>query len=171
MPEILDIIDLEDQVIGQATRDDIYAHKHMYRIVHIFVKDSAGRQLFQLRSPQSRYLPLHWSTAVGGHIHTGESYEAAAKREMAEEIGITDCPLREVGKFLYVSASGHKKYLSVFEAIIDDGFIPSEREIAELRFFTPEEAHELIMTGENIHPELRFLWEKLFYELKFQPLS
>ncbi len=161
MPEILDIVNLDDQVIGQDTKENIYLKRHIHRIVHIFVKDSSGRQLLQLRGAKSSYLPLHWSTAVGGHVQSGESYEDAAKREMMEEIGITDCALREIGKFFY-EWIGPKKYLGVFEATIDAGFTPSEQEVADIQFFLPEEAHELIMTGEKIHPELKFLWEKLF---------
>lgn len=161
MPEILDIINLNDQIIGQDTKENIYLEKHMHRIVHIFIKDSSGRQLLQLRSIKSSYLPLHWSTAVGGHVQSGESYEDAARREMTEEIGILDCTLREIGRFFY-EWIGPKKYLGVFEAIIDTGFMPSEQEVAEVRFFLLEEAQELIMTGEKIHPELKFLWEKIF---------
>ncbi|MEI6711578.1 MAG: NUDIX domain-containing protein [bacterium] len=101
MPEILDIINLNDQIIGQDTKENIYLEKHMHRIVHIFIKDSSGRQLLQLRSIKSSYLPLHWSTAVGGHVQSGESYEDAARREMTEEIGILDCTLREIGRFFY----------------------------------------------------------------------
>jgi isopentenyldiphosphate isomerase len=101
MTEILDIINMDDQVIGQATREDVYAQKHIHRIIHVIVRDSSGRQLLQLRSAESKYLPLHWSTAVGGHVHAGESYEDAARREMEEEIGITGSALREVGTFFY----------------------------------------------------------------------
>lgn len=101
MLEILDIINIDDQVIGQDTKENIYLKRHMHRIVHIFVKDNSERQLLQLRGAQSSYLPLHWSTAVGGHVQSGESYEDAARREMMEEIGITDCSLREIGKFFY----------------------------------------------------------------------
>jgi 16S rRNA (adenine1518-N6/adenine1519-N6)-dimethyltransferase len=101
MLEILDIINIDDQVIGQDTKENIYLKRHMHRIVHIFVKDNSERQLLQLRGKKSSYLPLHWSTAIGGHVQSGESYEDAARREMMEEIGITDCSLREVGKFFY----------------------------------------------------------------------
>lgn len=57
MSEILDIINIDDQVIGQATREDVYANKHMHRIVHIIVRDSAGRFLLQTRSETVKYLP------------------------------------------------------------------------------------------------------------------
>lgn len=161
MPEILDIINMEDQVIGQATREDVYAEKHMHRIIHVIVRDSAGRFLLQIRSETVKYLPLHWSTAVGGHVQTGETYEAAAWRELEEEIGITHGELREMGKFLYEKDDGLKKYLTIFELITDEDIRVGE-EVSNTQFFTPEEAHGLITTHDKIHPELRFLWEKLF---------
>jgi hypothetical protein len=46
--------------------------------------------------------------------------------------------------------------------VVDGGFTLSEREVADVQFFSPEEAKKLIMTGEKIHPELKFLWGKLY---------
>jgi isopentenyl-diphosphate Delta-isomerase len=160
MPEIIDIINMNDQVIGQATREDVYAKNHMHRIVHIIVRDSAGRFLLQIRSATVKYRPLHWSTAAGGHVQTGETYEQAARRELEEEIGITQGELREVGKFFY-QPSDLPKYLWVFEFITDADVALGE-EVASTQFFTPEEAHELITTHDKIHPELKFLWEKIY---------
>jgi 16S rRNA (adenine1518-N6/adenine1519-N6)-dimethyltransferase len=68
MPEILDIINMDDQVIGQATREDVYANNHMHRIVHIVVRDKAGRFLLQIRSATVKYRPLHWVTSAAGHV-------------------------------------------------------------------------------------------------------
>lgn len=38
----------------------------------------------------------------------------------------------------------------------------SEEEVAGVEFFTPKEAHALITTHDKVHPELKFLWEKLY---------
>ncbi len=160
MPEILDIINLNDQVIGQATREDVYANKHMHRIVHIIVRDSAGRFLFQIRSETVKYRPLHWCAAACGHVQTGETYAEAARRELEEEIGIVDGELHDLGKIFYQSGN-LPKYLGVFELTTDADITVGE-EVSSTQFFTPEEAHELITTHDLIHPELKFLWEKLY---------
>jgi len=160
MPEILDIINIDDQVIGQATREDVYAEKHMHRIIHVIVRDKAGRFLLQIRSETVKFRPLHWSTAAGGHVQTGETYEQAARRELEEEIGLKHGELRELGKFFY-QPNDLPKYLWVFEFVADEDIIIGE-EVASVQSFSPEEAHTLITTHDKIHPELKFLWEKLY---------
>ena len=110
MPEILNIIDIDDQIIGQATREAIYAENHMHRIVHVMVRDIAGRFLFQVRSPTVQFRPLYWSTSAGGHVQAGETYEEAARREMEEEIGVIVGDIREMGTFYY-ERDGIRKYL------------------------------------------------------------
>ncbi|MBP6920999.1 NUDIX domain-containing protein [Candidatus Gracilibacteria bacterium] len=160
MPEILNIINIDDQIIGQATREAIYAENHMHRIVHVMVRDIAGRFLFQVRSPTVQFRPLYWSTSAGGHVQAGETYEEAARREMEEEIGVIVGDIREMGTFYY-ERDGIRKYLGVFEYILDQELNIGE-EVSSVEFFSPDEAHALITTHEKIHPELKFLWEKLY---------
>lgn len=161
MPEILDIINMDDQIIGQTTREDVYAQKHMHRIVHIIVRDRAGRFLLQIRSATVQYLPFYWVASAAWHVKTGETYEAAAWRELQEEIGITDGELRMMGKFLFEKDDGLRKYLTIF-GLITDADITLGEEVLSMKFFTPEEAHKLITTHEKVHPELKFLWEKFY---------
>lgn len=93
-------------------------------------------------------------------VQTGETYEEAAWRELQEEIGITDGDLHHMGKFLF-ERWDLQKYIAVFELIAEDGIMLGE-EVASTQFFTPEEAHELITTHDKIHPELKFLWKKIY---------
>ncbi len=160
MPEILNIIDIDDQIIGQATREDIYANKHIHRIVHVMVRDISGRFLLQIRSATVQFRPLHWATSAGGHVQAGETYEEAARREMEEEIGVIVGEIREMGKFYY-EWDGIRKYLWAFEYILDQDLNIGE-EVSSVEFFSPDEAHTLITTHDRVHPELKFLWEKLY---------
>jgi 8-oxo-dGTP diphosphatase len=52
-----------------------------------------GREvLLQLRRGTG-YMDDHWAAAVAGHVEKGESVFAAADREGAEEVGVTDLDL------------------------------------------------------------------------------
>ena len=45
--------------------------------------------------------PSWWDLAVGGVVSAGESYDAAALRELDEEVGVTGVPLVELGVGTY----------------------------------------------------------------------
>lgn len=52
-----------------------------------------GREvLLQLRRGTG-YMDEHWAAAVAGHVEKGESVYAAATREAAEEVGVSDLAL------------------------------------------------------------------------------
>lgn len=54
----------------------------------------AGREvLLQLRR-STGYMDDHWAAAAAGHVERGETAYDAARREAAEELGITDVDLR-----------------------------------------------------------------------------
>ncbi len=55
---------------------------------------SADREvLLQLRRGTG-FMDGHWAAAVAGHVERGESVLVAARREAAEEVGITEVQLR-----------------------------------------------------------------------------
>ena len=87
--EIFDVVDADDQVTGTATRGEVHAQKLTHRAVHVFVFNKRGDLLLQKRSLLKDMCPGLWDSSVSGHLDSGESYEAAAVRELEEEMGIT----------------------------------------------------------------------------------
>lgn len=57
--------------------------------VHIWIQRPDGALLMQRRSPQKENDPDRWDISVAGHVAAGESAEEAARREVAEEIGLS----------------------------------------------------------------------------------
>ena len=52
----------------------------------------------QKRSRLKDKCPGLWDSSAAGHVDSGEDYAACATRELAEELGLEDHDLKEVGK-------------------------------------------------------------------------
>lgn len=63
----------------------------------VVVRDSLGRVYVHRRTPTKDVYPGRRDFAAGGVIAAGEAPDAAAARELAEELGITDTPLTSLG--------------------------------------------------------------------------
>jgi isopentenyldiphosphate isomerase len=86
--EWFDVVNERDEVIRRATRREVHATGLWHRAVHVLVFDAAGRVLLQMRSMLKDLSPGKWDSSCSGHLDAGEDYDAAAVRELAEEIGV-----------------------------------------------------------------------------------
>ncbi len=86
--EVFDIVDDRDCVIGQGFRGEIHRQGLKHRAVHLFWWRPDGQMGWQRRSYAKDNCPGMISSACAGHVDAGESYLAAAYRELFEELGI-----------------------------------------------------------------------------------
>jgi isopentenyl-diphosphate delta-isomerase len=96
--EIFDVVDEFDRVLRQAPRSIVHSQKWLHRAVHIFVLNSRGELLLQLRTSTKDEYPRCYTSSASGHLHAGEDYLPAAHRELAEELGLI-CELEFLKKF------------------------------------------------------------------------
>ena len=137
--EIFPLVDEEGAVIGSATRGECHSgSKLLHPVVHLHVFNSQGQVYLQRRPDWKDIQPGKWDTAVGGHIDYGENPSDALRREVREELGITDFTPRSLGK--YVFESKKERELVYVNTTIYDGVIsPSTEELAGGRFWTIDE--------------------------------
>ncbi|MCC6847649.1 MAG: NUDIX domain-containing protein [Deltaproteobacteria bacterium] len=90
--EIVDVVDEDDRVVGRVTRAEMRRRNLLHRAVYIIVRNERGDFFVHLRTTTKDVYPGRWDVTVGGVVAAGESYEAAARRELAEETGIRDAP-------------------------------------------------------------------------------
>jgi isopentenyldiphosphate isomerase len=102
--ELVDIVDEGDHVIGVASRAEVRAQNLRHRAAYILVFDSQGRLFVHQRTPQKDVYPGWFDVTAGGVVGAGESYDAAARRELAEELGITGALLRPLLRFQFADA-------------------------------------------------------------------
>lgn len=146
--EFFVIVDEDDRAVGRASRRECHGNPALvHRTAHVVVRSSDGRILLQKRNRNKDIQPGKWDTAVGGHVHAGESYEEAARREMAEEIGLAGpLPLQHLFDTRIRNAV-ESENVRVFGLTHDGPFVPQAGEIEALRFWTAAEVDEALGTG------------------------
>jgi 8-oxo-dGTP pyrophosphatase MutT (NUDIX family) len=160
--EFLDIVDKNDKVIGQASKDEIYKQFLCHRIAHVLRFNDRGEMILQKRSADVFFCPCHWSTAVGGHVQAGETYKQAALREYQEELGLVS-DLKFLGYDFYsVPSSPLQKFLTTFSTNFNGIFNPDKKVISEVAAFDIAEITKMIKAGEKFHPELLFILQKYY---------
>jgi len=133
LEELFDIVDGDDNVIGQATRRECHAEPALiHRAAFVLVFNDRGEILWQERSLSKDVNPGQWVTSVSGHVNAGESYEEAAVRETREELGV-DLPVEFLGKFLYRYPT-ETEYSAVFRTFSSGPFDYNRDEIASVAF-------------------------------------
>lgn len=140
--EVFDIVDQNDIVIGQRSRRECHGNPvFIHRVSHVLLFNSEGQLLLQKRSLTKDVQPGRWDTSVGGHLDQGETYLAAAQREMEEELAVRGVSLH----FLYPSQLRNdfeSENVMTYLAVYDGTVCKNPDEIDDVRFWTEAEICE-----------------------------
>jgi len=99
--ELVDVVDDQDRVTHQVTRSEIRRGNLRHRSVYILVFNSDGRLFIHQRTANKDVFPGYWDVTIGGVVQAGEEYNAAARRELQEELGIHPSALRRLFSMRY----------------------------------------------------------------------
>lgn len=159
--ELFPVVDEQGNVIGSIDRG--HAHdgsKILHPVVHLHVFNSKGELYLQKRPQWKDIQPGKWDTATGGHVDLGENVEQALKREVREELGITDFQPESLGHYIF-EGPRERELVYVHRTVYDGIVSPSKEELDGGRFWSQEEIKENIGKG-VFTPNFESEYQKFF---------
>lgn len=157
--EIFDIVDSEDRVIGTARRGDVHANGWLHRAVHIMVRRQNGDVYLQKRSMEKDCHPGVWDSSASGHLDSGEYYDAAAIRELGEELGVKVDSVVEIGALKASEITG-QEFVRIYRIEHEGPFTLHPTEIDEGKW-VPVDTLDRWLTNspEDFAPCFTKVWE------------
>lgn len=140
---LIDRVDSQDRPIGVVPRRAALSEGANFRTAHVFVFDRRGWLLLQRLAAGRERHPGRWGSSVAAYLFAGESYEEAARRRMAAELGLAG-QLHALGK-MQMRDEASTKFVGLFEFISDHAEISEPSHIAELRFRPLEELDRAVI--------------------------
>ncbi|MEV0218807.1 NUDIX domain-containing protein [Streptomyces sp. NPDC050704] len=128
MTELVERVDEQDRVLNVVDRGEAIRRGWLHRVATVVCRDAEGRVLVHRRPEDTSRFPGQYNWLLGGAAEVGESYEEAAARELAEELGVR-ATVRFVFKYLCRGAIS-PYWMAVHEAVIAGDVTPDPSEIA-----------------------------------------
>lgn len=126
--EVVALYDDGGRPDGSAPRSVMRAQNLRHGATGIVVRDPYGRVYVHRRTPTKDVYPAHWDFTAGGVLQAGEDPLEGARRELAEELGVTS-ELESLGESDYYDA--HTSYHAFRYVTSWDGPItPQPEEVA-----------------------------------------
>ena len=173
--ELFPITDEDGRILGKLTRGEAHSGSRiLHPVVHLHVFNSKDEIFLQQRPLWKDIQPGKWDTAVGGHIdysecldadgnekqELGDSVVTALRREVREELGITDFEPIVMGHYVF-EGPRERELVYVHKTIYDGEVAPSKEELAGGKFWTKEEIRQNIGKG-VFTPNFEDEYQKLF---------
>ena len=144
--ELFPIVDNDGRTIGSATRGECHSGSMLlHPVVHLHLFNSSGDLYLQRRPDWKDIQPGKWDTAVGGHVDFGEDTDDAIRREIREELGLTDLALTKITSYIF-QGTREREYVNVYTAVSDIEPTPSD-ELDGGRFWSRSEIGNAIGQG------------------------
>jgi len=144
--ELFPVVDETGRTIGCATRGECHdGRRLLHPVVHLHLFNSRGELYLQKRPLWKDIQPGRWDTAVGGHVDYGETPDEALRREVREELGVTEFTPERIMQYVFDSVR-ERELVYVNRAVYDGPVAPSD-ETDGGRFWTMDEIRRTLGTG------------------------
>lgn len=139
----MSLVDEHGAVVGRAPRARMRRDNLRHAATAVLVRRTDGRIYVHRRSDRKDWCPGCHDAAAGGVVVEGEQPEESARRELAEELGITGVPLRPLGTSLHEDDTV-RVFEHCFEVTYDGVVTHSDGEVAWGTWMTLPELGDLL---------------------------
>lgn len=167
---LIQIVDENDVPLRGGTKQEIWNAGLCHRVARVMCEDKRGNVLLQKRTADTPLFPECWDNSAAGHVDEGESHLVAAKRELAEEIGIKDIELEEVK---YYKTDGKfeqrilRRWTRLYKVILPEStdFLLQPDEVIAVRWVSRQELADIVTN----HPDTVSDGLREAYEIMYKP--
>ncbi len=153
------VVDDHDTVVGSEYMRIAVEKALIRRASRVYVFNDSGKLLIQQRSTKVAK-PLLFDQSAAGHVDEGETYEEAAERELYEELGLQDYPLKPV----VTSFRDRDFFNAIYKITIPDTVLLDfdTEEIAAVFWWTPAQLDaEMLKNPEKFTLAFLEVWSQL----------
>jgi isopentenyl-diphosphate delta-isomerase len=168
--EPLILVDEADREVGHLGKEQCHEGRGvLHRAFSILIFNDRGELLLQQRARSKRLWPLYWSNSCCSHPRRAETMEAATRRRLHEELGLS-CPLHFLFKFQYQAqfdpSGAENELCSVFIGKSHGALVINPGEISAWRWISREALDAEIRVGEaaRFTPWFLIEWERIWSE-------
>ncbi len=169
--EVVDIVDFRDNKIGDGLKSRCHREGLWHRSASIFVFNDDGDVLIQKRAKRKSRHPSKLCESASGHIAKDESYEAGAKREMKEEIGI-EADLKFIANLEYEenheSGDIDKEHVKIYSCTHNGPFKIDKHEVSSVQFISLKKIQDMLNKDkEQFVPSFRASFQAYLDSINF----
>ena len=154
--ERVQLVDAANRPCGSASRSMMRRYRLWHRATYVFVRNARGELCVQERTLTKEVFPGDYDLATGGVVGAGEAVAIAARRELAEELGIESVRLVPCFEFRFAEQGNHV-FGSAFLVDYDGPLRLQAEEVASARWMSVSEAHTLERATPDTHRALTLM--------------
>lgn len=137
------VVNEKDEIVGYKSRFECHHDKSLiHRSTDVVLFNQEGKIALQKRSSSKDLYPGYYAVTASGHVSKGEGWEAAAYRELKEEMGVEGVHLEEKGTFI-VHNENETEMTMLFVGNYNGSFIYPSDEVESVHYFSKEEIKKI----------------------------
>jgi len=178
--ELIDICDGNNNLLNiQKMKSEAHKDGLWHRASHIWIYNSNGEILLQLRAKEKSLYPDMWDISAAGHISAGEDPITSGLREIEEEIGLkfkkedlNFWMIRRI-RTIFREIKNHEfcyVYFLKYDGDLSDLKL-QKREVQKIQFFPIDKIEEELKRNSDKYVPHRDYWFEVLNEIKKKLVS